>query len=902
MKKLVILVLYLIYLNTGAQNQAANWYFGFNSGLQFNSTSDTVTPLNNGRLNTIEGCASISDDTGNLLFYTDGITVWNKNHTVMTNGFGLLGDPSSTQSAIIVPKPADDNIFYIFTVDDYTFQQEHYGLNYSVVDLTLDGGLGAITSKNINLLADCSEKIAAVVKDCISESIWVLSFASENGDINVFDTFHAFEVNETGVVSNAVKSPFSNSVFDQRGYLKLSPNGKRMACANATDGLFLYDFDPGTGTVSNPFKINIPGPNNIPYGIEFSPDNKLLYVHSSNDFFDSQNPEENNIPSNHKSKLTQYNLTASNINASAIVIDNRELYRGALQLGPNGKIYRALSITYLQGSSFLGVINNPNQIGLGCNYTHNAIDLSPKLSSQGLPPFISSFFNTKIDIIKNGSSNRNLALCDGDTYFLSADKITGATYTWTKDKVTLGETSHELEITEPGYYQLYINPNNGDCAIEGEAIVQYNKNPNAVDYTLLQCDDDGIYDGITIFNLNEALIELSGGALGTSAEFYRNIERTDEINGESFQNTENPQTIYAKIIDDLTNCYSFSELTLRVSVTDSKDAFLISCDDDGTEDGFYEFNLKNASSQIVEGLPNGLDISYFETYNDALTEKNNLGDYFTNTTPYNQTIYARVENANNCYGISEIALTVNKLPDIVTEDLKYYCINNFPVPITIDSGVLNGVPSDYNYKWSDGQDTYEIEVNKSGKYIVTATNTFGCSKIRTVTIENSGPAMFENIQIHDASENNTITVLVSGEGIYQYRLVNNSSNITTPYQDSTIFENVFPGFYTVFVKDIKNDCGVVSNTVSVIGFPKFFTPNGDGYHDTWQVYGVSNAFQPNTKILIFNRFGKLIKELSPLEEGWNGRLNGLKLPSDDYWFSVTLQDGRVFKGHFSLIN
>ena len=126
--------------------------------------------------------------------------------------------------------------------------------------------------------------------------------------------------------------------------------------------------------------------------------------------------------------------------------------------------------------------------------------------------------------------------------------------------------------------------------------------------------------------------------------------------------------------------------------------------------------------------------------------------------------------------------------------------------------------------------------------------------------------------------------------------------VYTNYQNSNVFENVFPGIYSVSVKDIKNDCGTVNNKVSVIGFPKFLTPNNDGKNDTWQVYGVSSMFQPNTKIQIFDRFGKLIKELNPLGEGWNGLLNGEKLPTDDYWFLVVLQDGRVFKSHFTLKN
>ena len=130
-----------------SQQQAANWYFGENSGINF-SPSGELTILDNGQLNTVEGCSSISDINGNLLFYTDGSTVFNRNHSLMQNGEFLLGHESSTQSAIVVPKPNDPNIYYIFTVGSNMSQT---GLNYSIVDMTLDNGLGAIINKNINL-------------------------------------------------------------------------------------------------------------------------------------------------------------------------------------------------------------------------------------------------------------------------------------------------------------------------------------------------------------------------------------------------------------------------------------------------------------------------------------------------------------------------------------------------------------------------------------------------------------------------------------------------------------------------------------------------------------------------------------------------------------------------------
>jgi gliding motility-associated-like protein len=180
------------------------------------------------------------------------------------------------------------------------------------------------------------------------------------------------------------------------------------------------------------------------------------------------------------------------------------------------------------------------------------------------------------------------------------------------------------------------------------------------------------------------------------------------------------------------------------------------------------------------------------------------------------------------------------------------------------------------------------------------TNANNCSKERTVVVEPSNIATFESIDIVDATQNNIITVLVSGEGTYEYRLLDENNAIYRPYQESNVFENISPGFYTVYVKDIKNDCGSINKLISVIGFPKYFTPNNDGVNDRWQVFGVSDVFQPNSNILIYDRYGKLLKQLSPLEAGWDGTFNGKKLPTDDYWFSVKLQDGRIFKNHFTL--
>lgn len=900
MKKIVLLIC-LIGGYCYSQNQASNWFFGENAGINFNVASNSVSALINGQLNTREGCASISDREGNFLFYTDGSTIWNKNHEIMMNGTGLFGDASSTQSAIILPKPGDPNIYFVFTVDDVSFEDEILGLNYSVVDLKLDGGLGAVRQKNINLLSKCSEKLTAVLKDCESESLWIVTFASEDGTQEIYNTYHAFEVSTFGVNNNSVKSTFpSLNITDGRGYLKLSPDGKLMASANVKDGMLLYDFDANSGVVSNERRLIINSSSNFPYGVEFSPNSKLLYVNSSNDFF---NPELNS-PENHFCTLSQFDLSQTFINNSETILDQRQLYRGALQLGPDGKIYRALSSTYNDGLPFLGVIDNPNAVGVAANYIHNGISLGNTKSAQGLPPFISSFFNSEIDIIKNGDSSISLSLCEGDIYTLAADDILGATYEWSRDGIPLSEDDFDLEITISGEYKVIVTVSDEECPSEGQAFVTFYPFPESISHSLLQCEVDGILDGLTVYNLEDSKSIFTDGKDYLSTKFYTDSTRLIEITDLIFYNTQSPQTIYVTVTNDLSGCSGDSELILGISNTNIDNVnFPSVCDNDGVEDGIYRFNLEDIDPYFLDKVPAGSKINYYRSIEDASLEQNILRSPFANTSQYSQTIYARAENDNNCYGIGEVLLTINPLPNIETEILNFYCLNRFPETTTLDAGITNDSTTNYSFLWSTGETTENIEINSPGIYKVEVTNANGCSKIRTITVESSNIASFNSppYLVKDLSSNNMISVFVSGQGTYQYALFNEKEqSFYRGFQNNNIFENVFPGVYTIFVKDIKNDCGIIDISVSVVGFPKFFTPNNDGFNDFWQVYGVSEMFQQDSKILIFNRFGKLIKQLDPLGPGWDGTFNGTRLQSDDYWFSVTLQDGTIFKNHFTL--
>jgi gliding motility-associated-like protein len=206
---------------------------------------------------------------------------------------------------------------------------------------------------------------------------------------------------------------------------------------------------------------------------------------------------------------------------------------------------------------------------------------------------------------------------------------------------------------------------------------------------------------------------------------------------------------------------------------------------------------------------------------------------------------------------------------------------------------------------AEKEGVYEVKVFRNYENnTTTSSDNSTCEGFSIFNVKESNiPVLYiENITIQDDSSNNTITIDTANLGIGAYEFALNNSNGT--YQDEPFFENVPAGIHKIYVKD-KNGCGFTVLEVSVIGFPKFFTPNNDGINDTWRIPGANNDFYPSSNIYIFDRFGKIITSLNPNEKGWDGTLNGKLLPSTDYWYSVELTDQqgniRVKKGHFSLI-
>ncbi|WP_204346822.1 T9SS type B sorting domain-containing protein [Psychroserpens algicola] len=419
--------------------------------------------------------------------------------------------------------------------------------------------------------------------------------------------------------------------------------------------------------------------------------------------------------------------------------------------------------------------------------------------------------------------------------------------------------------------------------------------PDAEDITISQCDDE-ILDGFTVFNFDSSFEDITNGITqNRELQFFEDEALTIEIEGTSYSNSSNPQTIYAKVTDTSSGCTNSSEITLQVNTEAVPAVTLESCDT-REPTGRVIWDLSLADELVLDDLPLNSEVSYYETYNDALLEVNELPNNFFNPEPYNYTIYSRVEIEASCYGIGQVHLQVNPNPNILTEETVLYCLNSFPETITLSGGVMGDTPNNYYYNWSTGETTIDIEINETGTYTVDVSFVEGCSKTKTITVLPSNIATIEDVVIEDVSVNNSITVLISGEGDYEYAIL----GIEGPYQSSNTFDNVAAGIYTVYIRDTKNDCGITSEDVSVIGYPKYFTPNGDGVNETWQLKGVSAQFQPNSKVFIFDRYGKLLYTINSPFDSWDGTFKGQPLPTNDYWFSATLEDGRTFRNHFTL--
>lgn len=926
MKTRLLLVFTVLIFTTSAfaQKEAAIWYFGNYAGLDFNSGSPIA--LTNGKLNTAEGCTTISDKNGNLLFYTDGSIVYDKSHQVMPNGYGLLGHNSSTQSAIIVPHPSNLNLYYIFTVDqpnpknvdDNLLNDEdppNNGLNYTLVDLRLNNGLGDISvkEKNIHLITynpgdseeikfKCSEKITAV-QHGDGTSFWVITHFK--------NTFYSFKISTSGVDKKPIQTTTSLNVStggyisNAIGYLKTSPNGKKIAMANtsfkATDELgpkgeirrntgnvWLFDFDAATGKISNGFSI-VSGIN--PYGVEFSAKSKKLYV--TTNLFRNDDVSLGSL-------LIQFDLKSANIIGSKTTINSSTNVAGALQLALDEKIYRSGYPSGNDSSDKLSVINNPELDGSNCNYLQNEIDLGGKKAKLGLPPFITSLFLYAFNYEFN---------CLGEsTHFYSNSVEKTDSVLWNfGDGFTSTAIDAYHTYAQAGEYKItLIKTVNGEEREPLEKTITIYEVPKilSASYKLTQCDtqDSVPTDGLALFNLSLANEPISLGEKDFEVHYYHSIAdaENDLTNTQSlpvnYRNSFADELTYAKVSQSNSSCYSIGTVILHAN----KNILLLpealhECD---LGNGKASFDLERKKDLIKTELnfPSNVRLSFYSTEEDAFIGINELNGPFVSVS---KTVFLRAENAEGCYGTGNFEIIVEPSPKINILENVILCEGLVNPSILLNAGILAPATIyDFTYLWSTGETTPTISINKQGEYNVSVKNKSGCTTSRKYTVTMSYLAKINNIIVQDLQQTNQVIVELDNPSDYEYKL-HYENETETSFQNSILFENVLGGFHELIVAN-RNGCGQTTKSFAVLNAPKFFTPNGDSYNDYWNLKGINSTIYENAIIYIFDRYGKLLKQLSPSSLGWDGTYLKQPLPADDYWFTIKLEDGREAKSHFSL--
>jgi gliding motility-associated-like protein len=495
-------------------------------------------------------------------------------------------------------------------------------------------------------------------------------------------------------------------------------------------------------------------------------------------------------------------------------------------------------------------------------------------------------FNSGKDLGPDRLIATNNPICDGQTLTLDATSIGTNTYKWFKNGIDIGVSTPTYTVTAPGTYKVEIVIN-GICTATGEIVVEYTPLPTLNNQILYQCDDNG--DGISTFNLTKVSNLITGGNASLSAvTYYPSLANAqNQINAiatpTAFLNTTT-NTVYGRVTNQY-GCANYALVQLMIANnTITPQPPVITCDMD-TADGIYHFDLNTISTAVLTGLPTGMVVEYYASITDAVLQSNPLATPFTNTVASTQIIYARIVNGPDCYGIIPITLKVDYFNPIAFADETFH--------ICQEQATTIGVPSGYaSYLWNTGATTNSIVAPTSGSYSVVTTNSNGCTKTTNFNIIVSGVATIVSIDYVNFSDaNDSFTIIVTGSSEYQFSLDG------IHYQDSPTFTHLFPDEYTVYVRD-KNGCGVVMTTAYLLDYPKYFTPNGDGYNDTWTIKNLQR--QGNATITIYDRFGQLLYQFKQSQAGWNGTFNGNELPSTDYWFTLKLNNGEMVKGHFAL--
>lgn len=406
------------------------------------------------------------------------------------------------------------------------------------------------------------------------------------------------------------------------------------------------------------------------------------------------------------------------------------------------------------------------------------------------------------------------------------------------------------------------------------------------------CDDDN--DGFFSFDTSNVESEVLQ-QLPTSGIIIEYFDGNGNVLPSPLPNpytnvVQHKEEISIKVIRPLANCFSESKLVLEVFNTPKLNKLddIFTCNEGG---GFSTFDTSNIESQLI-GAQTDLIIYYFDENDEVIPDF--ISENFQNKIAWSQNIKVRVENETNdtCFSEINFSLIVNELPQIDLEEEYLLCDLEPMLNLSTDSSF-----NQWEWVYQDGtivSNSFDAELIEEGNYILNVgkiENGILCENSFSFTMVRSELPTIKEIRSQELSDYNFIEIIATGDGDFEYSI----DGIN--YQNSNLFNNLLGGIYTATVRD-KFDCGEDSLKVTIINYPKFFTPNNDGVNDNWQIKGITDY--PAAKIFIYDRYGKLLKQISPNGIGWDGTYGGVLMNTTDFWFTVNLDNENSFKGHFSL--
>lgn len=882
---LQLLAVILFQTTLNAQEETNYWYFGINAGINFNTFPPTA--LSNGLVNTQGGSATMSDNGGNLLFYTDGTKIFNKNHQIMANSYGLLGHPSSTQNSLIIKKPGSSTLFYVFTNGAYT---DNNGLSYSIVDISLNSGLGDVTAvKNVSMLASTTEKLSGV-KHANQNDYWILTISRNS------NSFYAWPLTSAGIGNPVITSigtahSGTNANSDVAiGQMKFSPDGTKIAVATSANGntFEILSFNNATGVISNPITLS-GSAYSYPYGVEFSSDGTRLYCSVSN-------------PNN---KVFQLNLQAGTptaiINSVQLVATSASTNVGCLQLGSDSKIYLAR-----YNSTFIGVFNNPNAIGTGSAFVDDAIDLGIYRSRRGLPNFVTSWFNNPRFLYEN--------MCFGDTTFFHISDLNGVTsvlwnfgdpgsgplntststssyhifsdpgsynvqliryFTTHSDTVSQLVTIYDLPAIDLGSPELKICPGEDTLLDAGSGFSTYEWMNGSVVQTLLAStpgtysvtvsNDLGCFnsDVIEISQLNPPSINIGADrevCEGNSVNLYASAENASYhwSNGATTQSISITSTsIYSVTVSNACG-QDVDSMSLYVYPT-----ILIDLGED----------IEICVGDTAHLDAGSLDVSYLWSTNDtnSAIQTQTAGIY---------TVTASYTSINCPSAVDSVAVIVLDNPSIYAGLDTLICEGGVVMLEALGNYVTD-------YLWSTGATSSTVPVSQPGEYWVIGSNLCSLDSDTVAIFVQPAPQVTVS-QDTTIFDDETVQLEASYNSDYSYlwapaNLLDDPGSIR-PIAD--------PPTSTIFYLTVTDSLGCtnqyqISIDVEIRPLPDLiihnvFTPNNDGVNETFIIENIERY--ENSLLQVFNRDGLKVYEQTHYLNDWDGKYKNEPLPAHTYFF------------------